>query len=512
MDKGFANQKSNKKKDPIDPLIYALVPPQAVELETAVLGAALIEPQSIEILFDVISTPDAFYSDANQRIFRVLKEMFNKCSRIDFMTVTDQLKRSGELEIVGGSYYVTSLTRDVVSSAHIETHARIILEKYALRESITAATKIISQCYNDEGDPFDVLELFSNHANLIMEQIIRKQYQHISGPMNQMLIEAAETSVKEIKLAGVPTGFRELDRITCGWQKTDLIIIAARPSVGKTAFILNLIYNASKSDVNKTVVGLFSLEMGAAQLAQRLMSNKSNIELSRIKNGELSEADLVYLYREKDFFKDLGMYIDDDPNLTITQLRAKARKMQREHGVGLIVIDYLQLMSGDATYRGNREQEISKISRDLKILAKEMNIPIIALSQMSRGVEGRASNVPMLSDLRESGAIEQDADFVGFLYGNTKEIIKQNPRKAFERHFKIAKHRNGRLADLVYDFDGSHQRFGNEEETVIDVPYEEVQQPFKTLNPEPFKINPATTENLFNNNNGAEPVENQFPF
>jgi replicative DNA helicase len=504
MGKEFVKAKRNNKIDD-DVFNYGKIQPQAVELETAVLGAMLIEPQCIDLVFDVINFKDAFYTDANQRIFNAIKKMYERGNLIDFMTVIEELRKTGEIETVGGPYYVTCLTRDVVSSANVELHSRIVLEKYALRESVKAAAEIMSKAYDNDGDPFEVMELFSKHATNILQQIVRKPYKHISGPMMQMLIEAAETSVKEIKLAGVPTGFKYLDEITGGWQKTDLIIIAARPSVGKTAFILNIIFNASKSEVNKTSVGLFSLEMGATQLAQRLMSNKSNIELSRIKNGELNKNDLDYMGRETEYFRELGLYIDDEPNLTISQLRAKAKKMQREHGVGLIVIDYLQLMSGDSTYKGNREQEISKISRDLKILAKEMNIPIIALSQMSRGVEGRSSNVPMLSDLRESGAIEQDADFVGFLYGNTKEVIKQNPRKAYERHFKIAKHRNGRLADLVYDFDGAHQRFGNEEETVIDIPYEEVKVngPKFIDNKNDFYIDQPT-------NNNIEPSE--FPF
>jgi replicative DNA helicase len=506
MDKEYAKAKRNKK-DSDNIFQYGKIAPQAVELETAILGAMLIEQNCIDLVFDVINFKEAFYSDAHQRIFGAIKKMYDRGSTVDFMTVGEELKKSNELEIVGGPYYVTSLTRDVVSSTNVELHCRIVLEKYALRESVKAAGEIMSKAYDNDGDPFEVMELFSKHATNILQQIVRKPYKHISGPMQQMFLETVETSHKEIKMSGVPTGFKYLDQITGGWQRTDLIIIAARPSVGKTAFILNIIFNAAKSEVNKTAVGMFSLEMGATQLAQRLMSNKSNIELSRIKNGELNQQDLEYMSRETEYFRDLGLYIDDEPNLTISQLRAKAKKMQREHGVGLIVIDYLQLMQGDSTYRGNREQEISKISRDLKILAKEMNIPIIALSQMSRMVEGRSSNVPMLSDLRESGAIEQDADFVGFLYGNTIDKIKENPRKAFERHFKIAKHRNGRLADIVYDFDGAHQRFGNEEETIIDIPYEIINKPTQFFEPKKDYIIDTPSANF---NNNVEPSE--FPF
>lgn len=467
----------DKKKHITDQMIYGKIAPQAPELEAAVLGALLLESPALDLVFNIISTPDVFYSDANQRIFNAIQTMFSKGNKIDFMTVGEHLRKTNELELVGGAYYITNLTRDVVSSANIENHSRIILEKYALREMIKASSEIIAKCYNDDDDVFDIIEQMASAGTNIMGQIVLRQYEHISKPVARMLDEAVESSQKETKMLGVPTGFNYLNRITGGWQKTDLIILAARPSVGKTAFILNLVLSAATDHESPTNVGVFSLEMGSEQLAQRIVANYGDIELGRIKNGELNQQEFEKLFRLQSQIKEMGIYIDDDPSLGMTQLRAKARKMVRENEVGMIVIDYLQLMNGDKHYRGNREQEISQISRDLKMLAKELQIPIIALSQMSRNIETRSNNEPMLSDLRESGAIEQDADLVGFLYPNSKDDIKKDPRKAFERNLKIAKHRNGRTGFLVYDFDGAKQRFHNEDETVVDVSWAEVPKP-----------------------------------
>lgn len=506
-----------KKSEPIN-LIYGKMAPQATDLEGALLGAIMLEPGALDTILEIIQTPEAFYSDANQRVYSSILRINARGGKIDFLTVCEDLRKNSELEIVGGSYYVTCLTRDVVSTAHIEEWARIVMEKFILRDVIRFAGEIIGECYDNSGDALEVIDKVGDFSIISAERVIKRQYEHISKGLDKLVIETLELCEQESKLSGVPSGFKILDSITGGWQKTDLIIIAARPAVGKTAFVLNITIGAVYEFLVQSVpidgVAVFSLEMSTKQLLQRFAANMCDIELSKITKGGLSESEKFKFQQTCARLRELPIYFDDTPALDIIQLKAKARKLKKKHNIGLIIIDYLQLMKGDVSRgagAGNREQEISKISRDLKELAKVLEIPIIALSQMSRGVEGRADNVPRLSDLRESGAIEQDADLVIFLYENSKEILKKNPYKRIERHVSIAKHRNGKVADLIYDFDGEKQRFGNEDRTVIDIPHEEV------ISSSTKGMEAYTFENNLNSEIAAPPstqdgVQDEFPF
>lgn len=493
------NQKRRKPQSKNNelPVIYGKLPPQAPDLEGAVLGAAMLEPQCLEELAEIIQNPEVFYSDANSRIYSVLLDMYQRGSRIDFMTVCDELRKRNELEMVGGSCYVTSLTRDVVSSAHVEEHARILMQKFISREIIRFSGDTLGEAYEDATDCFDLMDKVGDFALQLSDQVIRKNYVQVGRSVSAVLEDTLRLMNSDYRLTGVPTGFRELNRVTGGWKKTDLIILAARPAVGKTAYLLNLAMNAALDEEKPTAVGIFSLEMSVGQLTQRMLANYADVPLSRIKNGELSQEEFGMLTQKAQTVARLPIYIDDTATLNTIELKAKARRMKRVHNVGLIIIDYLQLMKGDSNQGGNREQEISKISRELKILAKTLEVPIIALSQLNRSVEGRADQAPKLSDLRDSGAIEQDADMVLFLYGHPKEYLKRFPYKAHERNLSIAKHRDGKLADFIYDFAGDVQRFHREELSVLDVSYEETKNSTFTqpaaISSAPAAIPEATT-------------------
>jgi replicative DNA helicase len=457
----MAVTKSNDKPE-FNYLKYGKLPPQAPELEVAVLGALMLEQSKTDDVVDIIPDGECFYVDAHQRIYNAILRLYRGSRSTDFMSVCDELKRNQELELVGSYYFVTGLTKDVVSSAAIEEHARIVMETFTKRELIRNCSEIINDAYEDGADAFDLLDKASNFGSNLLDKIITKQFEHISKPMGELVMNTLNLSIQDDKLTGVESGFTEFDRIKKGFKKGNLIIVAARPSVGKTAFALNLAVNAVISQRKPTAVGIFSLEMDREELSQRMLSNISNIPLEDIVGANLTEQEKQHLVNVNDQIARMPIYIDDSPNLNSLNLKAKAKKMVNKHNVGLIIIDYLQLMTGDSNKSFNREQEISKISRELKILAKTLKVPIIALSQMSRNVEGRSDNIPKLSDLRESGAIEQDADDVYFLYDNSKEELKKNPYRVNERHLKIAKHRGGKKADLTFEFNGAYQRFEKE--------------------------------------------------
>jgi replicative DNA helicase len=441
---------------------YGKLPPQAIELEAAVLGALMIEGDKIDDVIDIIPSGECFYNNQNQLIYTTICTLYKTGKSFDFITVGQELKRSDKLEAAGGNYYITTLTRDVVSSANIEEHARIVMEKYIARELIRTSGEVLSEAYNDSADVFDLLDKASNFGTTLLDKIIVKQYQHISAPLRERLMEMSKLSDKSNGIIGVATGFDQLDKITSGFSPGQLIVLAARPSVGKTAFLLNIAVNAMTKSEKQTAIGIFSLEMSKSELVDRVLANTSEIPLTNIRNNQVQHHELEKLFGISEQFNNYPLYIDDAPVLTTLQLRAKAKKMVRKNGVQMIIIDYLQLMTGEKERGGNREQEISKISRELKILAKQLQIPIIALSQMSRQVEGRSDNKPKLSDIRESGAIEQDADTVIFLYSNSKEDLKKEPFRINERHLMIAKNRNGQLADLTFEFNGPFQRFERE--------------------------------------------------
>ncbi|MFN4286523.1 MAG: replicative DNA helicase [Lacibacter sp.] len=445
-----------RRKAPLDlnTMVYGKVPPQSKELEEAVLGAIMLEKGAFDNVSEILR-PECFYVDAHQRIFKAMQDLTTKSAPIDLLTVVEELRSKGELEQVGGAYYVTRLTNAVVSTANIEAHARIILQKFLQRELIRMSGEIISEAYEESTDVFDLLDHAESKLFDITNNYLRKNFEDFKTVLVNTINRIEELRNKNEDVTGVPSGFASLDRVTYGWQPTDLIILAARPSVGKTAFALNLARSAALHPVKPTPVAFFSLEMSAAQLAQRILAAESEIMLEKIARGKLEEHEVQQLYRKGiDRLSKAPLFIDDSAALNIFELRAKARRLVSKHGVGLIIIDYLQLMSGSSENRNtNREQEISSISRNLKGLAKELGIPIIALSQLSREVEKRkdSAKIPQLSDLRESGAIEQDADLVMFLYRpeyydiTTNEFGESNKG---ETHVRIAKHRNGSLETI----------------------------------------------------------------
>ncbi len=434
-------------------MVYGKVPPQAKDLEEAVLGAIMLEKTAFDTIVEILK-PECFYVDAHQRIFSAMQSLSNKSQPIDILTVAEELRNREELEMVGGPYYVTKLTNTVVSAANIDAHARIILQKFIQRELIRISGEIISDAYEDSTDVFDLLDDAESKLFEITNNHLRKEYSSIDTILVNTIKRIEDLRQRNEDVTGVPSGFAGLDRVTYGWQNTDLIILAARPAVGKTAFALNLARNAAMHASKPTPVALFSLEMSAGQLVQRILSAESEIWLEKIARGKMEEYEMKQLYaRGIQRLSQAPLFIDDTPALNIFELRAKSRRLKNKHNIGLIIIDYLQLMSGTGENRNaNREQEISNISRNLKSLAKELNVPIIALSQLSRAVEQRGakegSRIPQLSDLRESGAIEQDADMVMFLYRPEYYDINSSAEGENIRgltEVKIAKHRNGSL-------------------------------------------------------------------
>ena len=434
-------------------MVYGKVPPQAKDLEEAVLGAIMLEKTAFDTVIEILK-PECFYVEAHQRIFKSMQSLANKSQPIDILTVAEELKTKEELEMIGGAYYVTKLTNAVVSAANIEAHARIILQKFIQRELIRISGEIIGDAYEDSTDVFDLLDDAESKLFEITNNHLRKNFDTIDSVLVKTIQRIEDLRHKNEDVTGVPSGFTHLDRVTYGWQNTDLIILAARPAVGKTAFALNLARNAVMHPSKPTPVALFSLEMSAGQLVQRILAAESEIWLEKIARGKLEEHEMKQLYaRGIQRLAQAPLFIDDTPALNIFELRAKCRRLKNKHNIGMIIIDYLQLMSGTGENRSaNREQEISNISRNLKGLAKELNVPIIALSQLSRAVEQRGakegSRIPQLSDLRESGAIEQDADMVMFLYRPeyydvTTSAEGENIKGLTE--VKIAKHRNGSL-------------------------------------------------------------------
>jgi replicative DNA helicase len=452
LNKDRSKQRRKTQLD-LSTMVYGKVPPQAKDLEEAVLGAVMLEKTAFDTVIEILK-PECFYVEAHQRIYKAMQSLANKSQPIDILTVAEELRTKEELEMIGGAYYVTKLTNTVVSSANIEAHARIILQKFIQRELIRVSGEIIGDAYEDSTDVFDLLDDAESKLFEITNNHLRKNFDTIDSVLVKTIQRIEDLRHKNEDVTGVPSGFTHLDRVTYGWQNTDLIILAARPAVGKTAFALNLARNAVMHPTKPTPVALFSLEMSAGQLVQRILSAESEIWLEKIARGKLEEHEMKQLYaRGIQRLAQAPLFIDDTPALNIFELRAKCRRLKNKHNIGMIIIDYLQLMSGTGENRSsNREQEISNISRNLKGLAKELNVPIMALSQLSRAVEQRGakegSRIPQLSDLRESGAIEQDADMVMFLYRPeyydvTTSAEGENIKGLTE--VKIAKHRNGSL-------------------------------------------------------------------
>lgn len=442
------------------------LPPQAVDLEEAVLGALMLEKDALNVVIEILK-PESFYKDSHKEIYAAIVELFNKSEPIDILTVTNQLRKNAKLELVGGAYYISGLTAKVSSAANVEFHARIITEKAIKRQLITIASDIHKEAYEDTTDVFDLLDKTEQSLFEVSEVNIRKNYADMGTLMHQAITELEAKKHQADGLTGIATGFTALDRVTSGWQRSDLVIIAARPGMGKTAFVVSAMRNAAVDF--KKGVAIFSLEMSSIQLVNRLISAEAELDSEKIKKGKLEEYEWEQLIHKTAKLSEAPIFIDDTPALSILELRAKARKLVAQHSVELIIIDYLQLMSGDSSKSGggggNREQEIASISRALKNIAKELNVPIIALSQLSRAVEVRGGDKrPQLSDLRESGSIEQDADMVMFLYRpeyyNITTDEEGNSLQGVGEVI-IAKHRNGSLDTVKLKFIGKFTKFSD---------------------------------------------------
>ena len=456
---------------------YGHLQPQAPELEKAVLGALMIEKDAYSLVSEILK-PESFYEHRHQLIYAAITDLAIQQKPIDLLTVTEHLRFMGNLDEVGGPFYITQLSGMMASSAHIEYHARIIAQKYLARELITFTSNIQKKAFDETEDVDDIMQEAEGRLFEISQQNMKKDYTQIN-PVIQEAYEMLRTAAARTDgLSGLASGFHKLDKMTSGWQNSDLIIIAARPAMGKTAFVLSMAKNIAVN--NKVPVALFSLEMSNVQLVNRLIVNVCEIPGEKIKSGQLAPYEWGQLdYKIKERY-DAPLYVDDTPSLSVFELRTKARRLVREHDVKIIIIDYLQLMNASGMSFGSRQEEVSTISRSLKGLAKELNIPIIALSQLNRGVENREGvdgKRPQLSDLRESGAIEQDADMVCFIH--RPEYYKiYTDEKGNDLHgmaeIIIAKHRNGAVGDVLLRFRGEFARFQNpEDEMIVPLPTEE---------------------------------------
>ena len=437
------------------------LPPQAVDLEEAVLGAIMLEKNSLIEVVDMLS-PETFYKDAHVEIYKAIIDLFNASLPIDMKTVNNKLRENGTLEFAGGAYYIAELTSKVSSAANIEYHSRIISEMAMKRDLITIASQIQQDAYEDTQDVFQLLEFVEMQLGGIVEKNVKGSFMKLSHSLNDTVKKV--TNMKDMDVTGVPSGLHELDKITGGWQKSDLSIVAARPGMGKTAFIVSCMLNAAKKGYK---VGMFSLEMSRFQLDQRIISAEARVPLAKVrKPKDMTPEELKSVKEVTAKVGNYGIFIDDSPSLNVVEMKAKSRRLYNNEGLDMVIVDYLQLMKGEG--KGNREQEISSISRALKEIAKELDIPVIALSQLSRAVESRGGQKkPMLSDLRESGSIEQDADLVMFLYRPEYYQIFQDS-KGQPLHGKgmaiIAKNRQGALDEAYMKFIGSLTKWENENE------------------------------------------------
>ncbi len=436
------------------------LPPQAIELEEAVLGALMLEGDCIVTVQEFL-TADAFYLDTHRTVYKAIEELSTDNKPIDLLTVTDRLKKGGKLKEVGGAPFLAQLTQKVASAMNVEFHATIIAQKYVQRELIRASTEIQRRSYDESTDVSDLIDFAESEIFKVSEGHITRDIQPASYIFDKAMKSIEEAHAKGGTMNGVPTGFTKLDQLTLGWQPSDLVIIAARPSMGKTAFVLSMARNMAID--HEKGVAFFSLEMSAVQLMLRLIVAESGLSSNDIRSGKLTTEQWRHLEQVTKALPTAPLFIDDTPALSIYELRSKARRLKAQHNISVIIIDYLQLMTGNVDNRGNREQEVASISRGLKALAKELEIPVIALSQLNRSIESRAGfKRPQLSDLRESGAIEQDADIVGFIhrpeyFGITLDENQQSTAGMAE--VIIAKHRNGATDTIKLRFRKEQARF-----------------------------------------------------
>lgn len=443
------------------------MPPNAVDFERLVIGTFLIDKKGLDHSIDLL-TPEVFYDPRHQVIFSTILKLYEGNHPVDLMTIIQDLKKEEKLGQAGGDHYIIDLTMGVSSSAHIEYHVRVILEKYILRSLINVSANVIDSSYKESTDVFELLDKAEQSFFEITNGTIKKGFDTANS-----LVKQAIDTIKSLKdkqgLSGVPSGFRDVDKETGGWQNSDLIIIAARPAMGKTAFLLSMARNIAVG--HKIPMALFSLEMASVQLITRMIASETRISSEKLRKGTLDDEEWQRLFSNVSELENAPLYIDETPSLSIFDFRAKCRRLVMQHGVRLIMVDYLQLMTagGGGKGTGNREQEISMISRSLKAIAKELNVPVIALSQLSRSVETRPGKRPQLSDLRESGAIEQDADIVSFIFRPEyyKITVWDNDEEGQETSTEnqaeliIAKHRNGATADVRLSFLKHFAKFGD---------------------------------------------------
>jgi len=450
------------------------MPPQAPELEEAVLGAIMIEKDAYPTVADLLQ-PRSFYNDQHRLIYEAIQALASTDQPIDTLTVAEKLKQQGKLVEAGGITKLADLTNKIASTAHLRYHAQIVAQKATARELIALSSRISEQAYSESQDVADLMSFAEAGVFDISQRQMKRDVTQIDPIITEAFARMHKAAENEGNISGTPSGFTELDKMTSGWQKSDLIILAARPAMGKTAFVLSMVRNIAVD--YKRPVAMFSLEMSNVQLGNRLIMNVCEMEGEKIKNGKFTPQEWQQLDERVTALRGAPIYLDDTPSLSVFELRSKARKLKREHDIQLIIIDYLQLMNASGMNFGSREQEVSIISRNLKALAKELDIPIIALSQLNRNLESRGNGkndnsvdgkAPQLSDLRESGAIEQDADMVLFIhrpeYFRIYTDTNGNDLRGMAKII-IAKHRNGAIGDITLRFRAQYAKFQNVDET-----------------------------------------------
>ena len=456
-----------RKQQPVDNT-YGHLQPQALEVEKAVLGALMIDKDAYAIVCETLY-PESFYEPRNQMIYAAIRDLSMEEKPVDILTVAERLAKKGQLDEVGGPGYVADLSARVASSANIEYHANIIAQKFLARQLISFASVIETKAFDETNDIDELMQETENSLFELSQRNMKKDYTQINPVISQAIQSIQAAAANKDGLTGVGTGYHKLDDITSGWQASDLVIVAGRPAMGKTSFALSMAKNIAAD--YRIPLAFFSLEMSNVQLVNRLISNACEIEGSKILNGQLTPDEWDRLDKRVNNLLDAPLYVDDTPGLSVFELRTKARRLVREHNVKIIMIDYLQLMNANGMRFSSRQEEVSTISRSLKSLAKELNIPIIALSQLNRGVEAREGlegKRPQLSDLRESGAIEQDADMVLFVHRPEYYHIYQDDNGRNLRGMAqiiIAKHRKGATGDVLLTFRGQFTRFENPEDT-----------------------------------------------
>jgi replicative DNA helicase len=462
-----------KQTKPVRPVTVSFpdlgkVPPQALDMEEAVLGAIMLEKEAVITVLDILK-PESFYKDAHRKIFKAVSDLSAREFPVDLYTVTEELRAHNELESVGGPVYLTQLTSRVVSAANVDYHSRIVAQKYIQRELIRVSTEIQARSFDDTWDVTELLDFSENELFQIAEGNIKREVAPINLVIKEAIREIEEAGKREDALVGIPSGFTRLDRLTSGWQKSELIIVAARPSMGKTAFALSMARNMAIEHGKN--VAIFSCEMSSIQLVNRLIVAETDIPGDKIRNGRLSEEEWKQLDNRIRKLVQAPIYIDDTPAISIFELRAKCRRLMAQRKLDIVIVDYLQLMSGPDN-AGSREQEVSNISRSLKSIAKELNVPIIALSQLNRSVEMRGGTKrPLLSDLRESGAIEQDADMVVFIHRQEKFgllTFEDGSSTKGIAEIILAKNRNGPVDDVRLKFREEKAQFVDIDEFDLD--------------------------------------------